>query len=96
LPFVDTLSERLTARVFAKHGGLFGRSYTTAIVLRAFMGQFLRDVREVSCQSAVARISCCVTTKPGRKQDPFIIVTTMPDADSDDAVQYEVRNASRA
>jgi hypothetical protein len=30
-----------------------------------------------------------VITKPGRKQDPFIIVTTMTDVESDDAVQYE-------
>jgi hypothetical protein len=57
LPFVDILSEKLIARVFAKHGGIFGRTYTTAIVLWAFMGQVLRDGKEASCQSAVARIS---------------------------------------
>lgn len=57
LPFVDILSEKLIARVFAKHHGLFGRTYTTAIVLWAFMSQVLRDSKEASCQSAVARIS---------------------------------------
>ena len=30
-----------------------------------------------------------VITKPGRKQDPFAIVTTMTDVDGEDAVQYE-------
>ena len=30
-----------------------------------------------------------VMTKPGRKQDPFVIVTTMTDVDGKDAVQYE-------
>jgi putative transposase len=51
------LSERLIAQIFAKHQGLFGRTYTTAIVLWAFMSQVLRDGKEASCQSAVARIS---------------------------------------
>jgi len=55
LPFVDIVSEKLMARVFAKHGGIFGRTHTTAIVLWAFMGQVLRDGKEASCQSAVAR-----------------------------------------
>lgn len=57
LPFVDILGEKLVARIFAKHHGLFGRTYTTAIVLWAFMSQVLRDGKEASCQSAVARIS---------------------------------------
>jgi len=57
LPFVDILNEKLIDRVFAKHLGLFGRTYTTAIVLWAFMSQVLRDGKEASCQSAVARIS---------------------------------------
>jgi len=52
LPFVDILSEKLIARVFAKHDGLFGRTSTTAIVLWAFMSQVLRDGKEASCQSA--------------------------------------------
>ena len=30
-----------------------------------------------------------VITKPGRKQDPFVIVTTMTDTDGQDAVQHE-------
>ncbi len=57
LPFVDVLSEKRIARVFAKHNGLFGRTYTTAIVLWAFMSQVLRDGKESACVSAVARIS---------------------------------------
>lgn len=35
LPFGDILSEKLIARVFAKHGGTFGRTYTTAITIGA-------------------------------------------------------------
>lgn len=61
LPFVDILSEKRIQRVFAKHGCLFGRTYSTAIVLWAFMSQVLRDGKEASCQSAVARISSYLT-----------------------------------
>lgn len=61
LPFVDILSAQRIAGVFEKHGGLFGRTYTTAIVLWAFMSQVLRDGKEASCQSAVARISSYLT-----------------------------------
>lgn len=57
LPFVDVLSESRIASAFAKHHCSFGRSYTTAIILWAFMSQVLRDGKEASCQSAVARIS---------------------------------------
>ncbi|TWU37907.1 hypothetical protein Q31b_46960 [Novipirellula aureliae] len=53
LPFVDILSETRIQRVFAKHHNLFGRTYSTAIVLWAFMSQVLRDGKEASCQSAV-------------------------------------------
>jgi hypothetical protein len=38
LPFVDILSAQRIKRVCAKHGNLFGRTYTTAIVLWAFVG----------------------------------------------------------
>ncbi|HBJ36111.1 MAG TPA: hypothetical protein DDZ51_15455 [Planctomycetaceae bacterium] len=48
LPFVDILSEKLIARVFAKHGGLFGRTSTTTIVFWAFLSQ-------VSCVMAKRR-----------------------------------------
>lgn len=61
LPFVDILSQKLITQVFEKHGGLFGRTYTTAVVLWAFMSQVLRDGKEASCQSAVARISSYLT-----------------------------------
>ncbi|MEZ6116677.1 MAG: hypothetical protein R3C28_08900 [Pirellulaceae bacterium] len=66
LPFVDVLSEQRIADVFRKHEGLFGRTYTTAIVLWAFMSQVLRDGKEASCQSAVARISSYLTGKARR------------------------------
>jgi putative transposase len=61
LPFVDILSEQRIAGVFKKHNGLFGRTYTTAIVLWAFLRQVLRDGKEASCESAVARISSYLT-----------------------------------
>lgn len=70
LPFVDILSEKLVARVFAKHHGLFGRTYTTAIVLWAFLSQVLRDGKEASCQSAVARISSYLNAKDLGDVDP--------------------------
>ena len=57
LPFVDILSETRIQRVFAKHHNLFGRTYSTAIVLWAFMSQVLRDGKEACCQSAIGRIS---------------------------------------
>ncbi|MEL6897677.1 MAG: IS4 family transposase [Planctomycetota bacterium] len=57
LPFVDILNGERIGAVFAKHNNLFGRTYTTSIVLWAFMSQVLRDGKEASCQSAVARIS---------------------------------------
>ena len=57
LPFAGVLSEEHIRRIFAKHHGLFGRTYTTAIVLWAFLSQVLRDGKEAACQSAVSRIS---------------------------------------
>ena len=70
LPFVDILSEQRIARVFAKHSALFGRTYTTAIVLWAFMSQVLRDGKEASCQSAVARISGYLDANAPSDVDP--------------------------
>ena len=57
LPFESILTEQRIRKVFAKHHGMFGRVYTTAIVLWAFMSQVLRDGKEAACQSAVSRIS---------------------------------------
>ncbi len=56
LPFSGVLTKQRISGIFAKHGGLFGRTYTTAIVLWAFLSQKLRDGKEASCQSAVSRI----------------------------------------
>ena len=70
LPFVDILSENRIASVFARHHNLFGRTYTTAIVLWAFMSQVLRDGKEASCQSAVARISSHLSGQDERDVDP--------------------------
>jgi len=58
LPFSDILSAERIERIFAKHGSLFGVHgiYTTAIAVWSFLGQVLRDEKEVSCQSAVARV----------------------------------------
>ena len=70
LPFVDILSEHRIAKAFEKHGGFFGRTYTTPIVLWAFLSQVLRDGKEASCQSAVARISSYLTGHrlPGQRR----------------------------
>ena len=56
LPFSEIVSAKQIRSVFTKHQGMFGRIYTTAIVLRAFMSQVLRDGKEAACQSAVSRI----------------------------------------
>lgn len=58
LPFAHVLSAERIERVFAKHGGLFGRQgvYSAAMVLWSFLGQVLRDGKEASCQAAVARV----------------------------------------
>lgn len=58
LPFSDILSAERIERVFAKHDCLFGLHgiYTTAITVWSFLGQVLRDGKEASCQSAVARV----------------------------------------
>jgi len=70
LPFVDILSEHRIAKAFEKHGGFFGRTYTTPIVLWAFLSQVLRDGKEASCQSAVARISSYLTGRGHQDVDP--------------------------
>jgi putative transposase len=58
LPFAEVLSAERIERIFARHGNLFGeeRIYSTALMIWAFLGQVLRDGKEASCQSAVARI----------------------------------------
>ena len=59
LPFADVLTSEQVERAFARNNGLFGQHgvYSTAIVLWAFLSQLLRDGKEASCQSAVARIT---------------------------------------
>jgi putative transposase len=69
LPFAHLLSAEQIERVFSKHGGLFGGYgiYSTAIMAWSFLSQVLRDGKEASCQSAVARIvSYChqIAVKP--------------------------------
>ena len=59
LPFSNVVTEERIETTFARHDGLFGQHgvYSTAIVLWAFLSQVLRDGKEASCQSAVARIA---------------------------------------
>lgn len=56
LPFAEILSAERIRRIFAKHSCLFGGIYTTDIVVWSFLSQVLRDDKEASCQSAVARV----------------------------------------
>jgi putative transposase len=58
LPFAEILSAERIERIFAKHAGLFGANsiYSTAVMVWSFLGQVLRDGKEASCQSAVARV----------------------------------------
>jgi hypothetical protein len=58
LPFSEILSAERIERIFAKHGCRFGQHgvYTTAIMVWSFLSQVLRDGKEASCQSAVARV----------------------------------------
>ncbi len=58
LPFASVLSAERIERVFAKHGGLFGVRgiYSTAVMVWSFLAQVLRDGKEASCRSAVARV----------------------------------------
>ena len=57
LPFASLLDDDRIRAVFQKHASLSGGIFTTAIALWAFLSQVLRDGKEASCQSAVARIS---------------------------------------
>lgn len=58
LPFADLISSERIAEVFDLHGNLFGFGavYSTAVMVWSFLGQVLRDGKEASCQSAVARV----------------------------------------
>jgi putative transposase len=58
LPFAEVLSAERIARVFARHGNLFGvgQVYSTVVMLWSFLGQVLRDGKEAACQAAVARV----------------------------------------
>ena len=58
LPFAEVLSAERIQRIFAKHGNLFGGRaiYSTAVMVWSFLGQVLRDGKQASCQSAVARV----------------------------------------
>ena len=58
LPFAEVLSAERIERIFTKHGNLFGIGaiYSTAVIVWSFLGQVLRDGKEASCQSAVARV----------------------------------------
>jgi hypothetical protein len=76
LPFAEVLSSERIERIFSKHGNLFGSGaiYSTAVMVWSFLGQVLRDGKEASCQSAVARV---VTHCQQRR-------TTIPTADTGD------------
>lgn len=58
LPFSEVLTAEKIQDVFGRNDGLFGMHgvYSTVIVLWAFLSQVLKDGKEASCQSAVARI----------------------------------------
>ena len=58
LPFAHILSAERIHQIFAKHDNLFGIRgvYSTAVMVWSFLGQVLRDGKEASCQSAVARV----------------------------------------
>lgn len=63
LPFADLISAERIAAVFTRHQNLFavGAVYSTAVMVWSFLGQVLRDGKEASCQSAVARVvSYCI------------------------------------
>ena len=58
LPFSEVLTAEKIQNVFSRNDELFGMNgvYSTVIVLWAFLSQVLKDGKEASCQSAVARI----------------------------------------
>jgi hypothetical protein len=61
LPFSNVLDGERIAQVFARYASPLQGLYTHAIVLWAFLSQVLRDGKEASCQSAVARIIAHLT-----------------------------------
>jgi putative transposase len=56
LPFSSILDGQKVEETFSRHGITQATIYTHALVLWAFLSQVLRDGKEASCQSAVARI----------------------------------------
>ena len=58
LPFSEVLTAEKIQNAFGRNSGLFGMNdaYSTVIVVWAFLSQVLKDGKEASCQSAVARI----------------------------------------
>ena len=58
LPFSEVLTAEKIQNVFSRNDELFGMNgvYSTVIVLWGFLSQVLKDGKEASCQSAVARI----------------------------------------
>ena len=86
LPFAHVLSAERIERVFAKHGGLFGRQgvYSAAMVLWSFLGQVLRDGKEATCRAAAARSEDWLWKgKHAKLIDGFTF--TMPDTDENQA-----------
>jgi putative transposase len=70
LGFSSLLDQDSIRDMFAKHRALFGGVFHTAIVLWAFLSQVLRDGKEASCRSAVARISAFLAHTGGDIPDP--------------------------
>jgi putative transposase len=63
LPFSDLLSAETIAQTFSRFCVPLTGIYTHAIVLWAFLSQVLRDGKEASCQSALARIISHLTAR---------------------------------
>lgn len=61
LPFADLLSAQTIGQIFQRFTQPLCGIYTHALVLWAFLSQVLRDGKEASCQSAVARIIAHLT-----------------------------------
>ena len=58
LPFANVLTEDRIVRIFARHQGLFGRVYTTALVMWAFMSQILCDGKTGTGPHTVRWVGC--------------------------------------
>ena len=86
LAFAELLDQDLVREVFTKHKSYFGGIFHTAVVLWAFMSQVLRDGKESSCQSAVARISAALA-RWGKK---------IPDSNSGDYCKARAKLAEAA